>query len=307
MFSSRALLKLSAGAIATLLPVVCHAQNPVAIDDLAMTDSHHEVHIDVLLNDQPGWTGALLDPTTVEIVSGPVSGSASVNPNTGVITYEPVRGSWGVASIEYGALDLDGNPTNVGVVDIWVMHSPPTANDDMSMTSYDQSIVLNVLANDYGGTAPIDPDSVEITQLPQRGNLTMGQAGAITYTPAGVDPGGDSFEYVVYDEDGVASEPARVDVWVMNSPPMISGFSNWQASGGYWYFEGYVNDENPDACTVEFGGILAGHAPVSPQPDGKFSFVVQLGSGPLFVPARAIAIDDADQESQQAETFVYSY
>jgi hypothetical protein len=122
-----------------------------------------------------------------------------------------------------------------------------------------------------------------------------------------VDSGGDSFEYVVYDDDGVASEPGQVDIWVINNPPSISGFTAWQASAGYWYFEGYVTDENPDACTVEFGGILAGHAPVSPQPDGKFSFVVQLGAGPLNAPATAVAIDDADQESQEAETFVYSY
>jgi hypothetical protein len=307
MFTSRAILILLAGAISTLLPTVSRAQNPVAIDDVAMTDSHHDVEVDVLLNDEPGWTGALLDPTTVAIVSGPGSGSASVDPVTGVITYEPVPGSSGIASIEYGALDLDGNPTNVGVVDIWVFHYPPVANDDTTMTSYDQSVVLNVLANDHAGTAAIDPDSVVITRQPQYGSVTLGQSGEVTYTPAGVDPGPDSFEYVVSDEDGIASEPAQVDVWVMNYVPSIYGFTSWQASGGYWYFEGYVNDDNPDACTVEFGGILAGQAPVTPRADGKFSFVVPLGSGPLNAVATAIAIDDAGQESEEVETFVYSY
>jgi hypothetical protein len=307
MLTLRAILVLTVLSFSVSRPEAAHAQNPTAYDDYSMTDSHHSVEIDVLSNDQPGWSGAPLDPDTVSIVSGPVSGSASVDPVTGRITYEPVPGTWGVADIEYGALDTEGNPTNVAVLEVWVMHNPPTAQDDYAMTYYDTSVVINLLANDQSGTAAIDPDSVTITSQPQHGTVSVGAGGEVTYTPSGVESVSDSFEYTICDEDGVESQPAQVEIWVMNNIPSISGFTNWQASAGYWYFEGYVNDEHPETCRVDFGGILQGHDPVTPQSDGKFSFVVQLGSGMFFAPATAVATDEADQVSQEAETIVYSY
>lgn len=289
-----------------VLTATAAAQNPVANDDIAMTSSTSSVQVDVLCNDQTGWSGAPLDPTTVEIVSMPVSGTAMVNSSTGVITYDPVPGLWGMAEIGYGAYDLDGNPTNIATVYIWVEHYPPTANDDMAMTGYDQPVDIPLLANDWSGTGAIDSGSVSITSPPTYGTVSVGTNGTVTYTPGGVESVTDEFEYTISDEYGVESPPASVDVFVINYVPEITGFTNWETSAGYWYFEGYVNDEHPEDCTVEFGGILAGHSAVTPGSDGRFSFVVNLGYVNT-ARATAIATDDADQDSEEAETLVYSY
>lgn len=288
------------------LAATAAAQNPIAYDDWAMTSSIQPTSVNVLSNDQPGWYGVPLDPGSVEIVTMPVSGTATVNPDTGVITYEPVPGLWGVAEIEYAAADLNGEPTNIATVYVWVDHAPPIAQDDFAMTYYDQSVQIALLSNDSGGTAAIDPDSVSITSQPSHGTISLGAGGVVTYTPGGVDPVTDSFEYTIADEYGVESEPAIVWVWVMNTPPQITQFTNWQTSAGYWYFEGYVSDENPQSCTVEFGGVLAGQPAVTPAANGRFSFVVQFASINTSV-ASAIATDDAGQQSEKAETAVFSY
>ena len=307
MVRAHSVLIMALSALTAGLTDTVQAQNPIANDDYEMTDSRCTIQADVLMNDYPGWFGTPIDPTTVEIVSGPNTGSASVDPWTGAITYQPLPGFACNVSIEYGALDYDGNPTNVAVLYIWVFHIPPMTTGDGGMTQYDTPLVLEVLSNDTCGTAPINPDSIEITSQPQHGTVAVGTGGLITYTPGGVQSVSDSFEYRVYDEDGVASESTQVYVWVMNMPPSITGWTGWQASAGYWYFEGYVTDEDPLSCTVEFGGILAGEDPVTPRADGKFSFAVDLGTGALNAPATAVARDNAGQESSEEMTVVYNY
>lgn len=59
-------------------------QPPGAVDDLARCLRGGAVMIDVLANDSPA---ALLDPSTVSIVSPPTHGSVSVDPFTGALTY----------------------------------------------------------------------------------------------------------------------------------------------------------------------------------------------------------------------------
>ena len=58
---------------------------------------------------------------------------------------------------------------------------PPTAMNDMTMTSSTSPVTLNVLANDYAGTYPIDSTSVEIVTPPAQGSASVNPGtGAIT-------------------------------------------------------------------------------------------------------------------------------
>jgi choice-of-anchor A domain-containing protein len=68
------------------LPVERTSQAPVAMDDRGLLlNGATQVTVDVLANDLPSTVP--LDPTSVQIVSGPLSGSVSVDPATGAITY----------------------------------------------------------------------------------------------------------------------------------------------------------------------------------------------------------------------------
>ena len=77
-------LGLAATDTVTLLPD-CPNVAPVAVGDSVTVAQGYAVAIDVLANDADA-VGAI-DPTSVEIVSTPVHGTASVDALTGVVTY----------------------------------------------------------------------------------------------------------------------------------------------------------------------------------------------------------------------------
>jgi hypothetical protein len=79
-----------------------------------------------------------------------------------------------------------------------------TAVDDSAQTDEDQSVVIDVLANDLVAGAAIVASSVTITALPASGEATVNPAtGEITYVPHDDYSGADSFEYSVSDDGGL--------------------------------------------------------------------------------------------------------
>lgn len=94
-------------------PLNPHTQPPDGLessstDDLATTTQNKPVVIDVLSND--------IDPDRVfpnnslVIVSGPLSGTASQNPATGLVTYRPTADFVGVDTFTYNVTDIEGKP-----------------------------------------------------------------------------------------------------------------------------------------------------------------------------------------------------
>ena len=79
---------------------------PAANDDSATTAANVSIAIDVLANDVAGL--AELDPTSVTIVDGPSHGQVSIDPDSGVITYEPDAGYDGPDSFSYQVCDTLG-------------------------------------------------------------------------------------------------------------------------------------------------------------------------------------------------------
>ena len=98
---------------------------------------------------------------------------------------------------------------------------PPFANDDLGETTINTPVVIDVLANDVGVTAPIDPTTVEIGTAPFDGTLDVDPVtGAVTYTPNAGFYGWDYFDYTVEDEDGEISTVAFVAVDVVDELPL---------------------------------------------------------------------------------------
>lgn len=93
----------------------------------------------------------------------------------------------------------------------------PNAVDDKTATDKNTSIIVDILANDTDVDGDLDRTSVQITQQPQHGTLTVSAlTGAVTYAPATDFLGVDRFSYLVRDTASLASRIAVVTVAVVD-------------------------------------------------------------------------------------------
>lgn len=99
--------------------------------------------------------------------------------------------------------------------------SPPVAVDDSSVTSEDDAVQIDVLANDSDPDGNLDPGLLIITGPAGNGSTLIGAGGLITYTPVSDFNGGDSFIYEVCDTTALC-DTATVSVTVdpVNDPPV---------------------------------------------------------------------------------------
>ncbi|TCM60441.1 CshA-type fibril repeat protein, partial [Acinetobacter calcoaceticus] len=197
-------------------PVVTKDYPPVAGDDSGKTKPGQPVEIEVISNDTD--KDGTIDPKTVVITKQPANGTVAVDPITGKVTYTPNPGFSGPDEFEYTVKDNHGNPSNPAKVVIDV-ETPPVAVDDKANTKVDQSVVIDITANDSDlEDGKIDPKTVEITKQPANGTVTVDADGKVTYTPNPGYAGADEFEYIVKDSDGNESDPAKVVIDVEAKP-----------------------------------------------------------------------------------------
>jgi hypothetical protein len=216
----------SAGGSATLpVTVVTGAAPgntaPVAVNDAANTDEDTTVDIVVLVNDSdPDTTSEptnTIDPTTVTIGgAGPANGNAVVNAD-GTVTYTPRVNFNGIDSFTYVVQDTLGAFSNPATVTITVnpVNDAPTAVNDAASVNINNSVIINVLANDTDPEANISPSTVTIVSPGILGTATAQPDGTVIYA-AGDTAGVDTFTYTVADGAGAESNAATVTVNVNN-------------------------------------------------------------------------------------------
>jgi hypothetical protein len=114
---------------AATVTVAINAVNdlPVALDDTATTDQEVPVTIDVLANDSD--VEGTLDPGSVLIATLPSHGSATVDPATGQVTYQPAADFFGEDSFLYSV--SDGQDTATATVTVTVVPAPVAACADV--------------------------------------------------------------------------------------------------------------------------------------------------------------------------------
>ena len=208
----------TATVIVTVLPV---SDPPIAHDDTAVTRENAFVNIDVTENDVD--PDGAIDPSTVSILDEPGFGSVDVDPGTGVVTYTPDPNACGIDEFTYVVTDYDDDVSNEATVTVDVVcNEPPTAFDDSASTDENTSVGINVIGNDFDPDGEIDPATIQITQQPGLGELSVHPStGIITYTPDSGACGADNFAYTVADNDGATSNEATVTVDVMcDDPPL---------------------------------------------------------------------------------------
>ncbi|MCJ8267841.1 MAG: Ig-like domain-containing protein, partial [Psychrosphaera sp.] len=186
---------------------------PITSDDTATVDEDNIVAVDVLSNDQ--GQGVALNPASVTVKTPPTNGTTSVNTANGVITYTPAENYNGDDSFVYSVSDLNGTVSNDTTVKVTVVaiNDAPVASNDTAQTPEDQSVVIDVLANDTDVDAPDDINAATllVTVPAENGEATIAD-GKVTYQPKANFNGSDTFTYTVNDKGGLVSNGATVSI-----------------------------------------------------------------------------------------------
>lgn len=196
---------------------------PVAMDDTAgPLDSGATVTFSVVQNDTDSDGEVVAN--SVEIVSAPQSGSASVAQD-GKITYAH-DGSADTESdtLTYTVLDDDGAVSNTATVTISPINypepqnSPPVAMDDaVGPVRAGASLTFSVTDNDTDTDGNVVAETVAIVTAPLHGSASVGADGQITYTHNGSDNSdSDSVTYTVRDNDDELSNEAVVTITLIS-------------------------------------------------------------------------------------------
>ncbi|MCU0962796.1 MAG: Ig-like domain-containing protein, partial [Pirellulaceae bacterium] len=190
---------------------------PVARDDFATTTPGVPVAIDVTANDSD--RGGFVDPATIAFLSEPTLGQASVDPDTGVVTYVPHPAFMGTDRFSYQITGPTGlTDSAVITIEILPVNKPPTAENDAATTDEGAPVAIDVTANDRDADGNLDPSSVRIVLAPANGTARVAPAtGMVQYVPGVKFFGEDMFTYEVCDTHG-ASARARVTLTVVSRP-----------------------------------------------------------------------------------------
>ncbi len=157
------------------------------------------------------------DPLSYSVASGPDHGIlGGTAPN---LTYTPVADYQGADVFTFTVNDgwLDSEPATVTIT-VNPVNDPPVAVDDTAITDEDNSVVIDVAANDTDA----DGDSLVVAGFTQPASGTVAMSGgSLIYTPDLNFNGTDSFAYTV--NDGTAdSQPATVALTInpINDAPV---------------------------------------------------------------------------------------
>jgi len=181
--------------------------DPVAVDDSAITDEDVGVVIDVLTND----SDVEFDTLTVTSTSAPTKGTTQINGDN-TITYTPNISLNGSDSFTYTVEDGNGGSATATVnITINSINDAPVANDDSDSVDEDNPITIDVVAND------VDDDIGDVLTATVNAQPSNGSANCsvndCTYTPDPNFNGVDSFTYLLEDGQG-GSDTGTVTITV---------------------------------------------------------------------------------------------
>ncbi|HSC15419.1 MAG TPA: Ig-like domain-containing protein, partial [Gammaproteobacteria bacterium] len=192
------------------------------------------------------------DPLTAFLVSGPASGTLTLQPNGGFI-FAPAAGFDGTVTFTYEA--GDGTLRSAATVTITVnaANEVPTARADSYTTAEDTALSIpaagGVLQNDT------DPDggttlTAALVRTVTNGSLTLRQDGSFTYTPSRDFNGATTFTYQARDASAAsATVTVTITVIAANDAPFISNSPPPATEGVTYRYTVAATD--PDSDRVE--------------------------------------------------------
>ena len=191
---------------------------PVANDDeIDPIEIRETVSFSVTDNDEDADNN--LDLSSVEIVSIPTTGEATVNTD-GTITYQHTGSIAITDTLTYTVKNTEGLISNEAFVTITVtepINVPPAANDDTVSVEVGRTINFNVTENDTDADGNLSPTSVVIKIFPTNGVATVNPSGTITYSNSsntGTIVTEDTLTYTVADTAGLISNEATATITI---------------------------------------------------------------------------------------------
>ncbi|MEX0367029.1 MAG: Ig-like domain-containing protein, partial [Ruegeria sp.] len=251
---------------------------PVAVPDTASTQEDTAVTVGVLSNDRD----AEGNPLSLNAVADPVNGTVSFT-SDGSITYTPAADFNGVEAIAYTVSDgLGGSSTGTLTVNVAPVNDLPVAAADITSTSEDTAVTIEVLAND----SDVETANLLITGTGQGANGSVEiVSDRLVYTPDANFNGTDTFTYTVSDgQGGTAQATVTVAVAPVNDAPVVAGDAATTNEDSPVTLAPLANDSDAegsalaitalDSTPVDAGSsvILASGAIVTLNSDGTVTF-----------------------------------
>ncbi|HEY3403912.1 MAG TPA: Ig-like domain-containing protein, partial [Ohtaekwangia sp.] len=256
---------------------------PEAVNDAASGTEDNPVSLNVVTNDtdEEGTVRA----NSVDLNTGTpgiqnsivVSGVGTFTVNgSGLVTFTPVLNFNGPASITYTVEDNAGATSNAATITITLspVNDIPDAVDDVTTTSEETAVTINVLTNDSDADDGINTASVDLntsTAGIQTTNTTGAgtwsvSGGIVTFTPASNYSGPASLNYTISDMSGATATPASISVTVTptNDPPTAVNDAASTNEGNAITVNVVSNDTDPEgngtinAATVDLNTATAG-------------------------------------------------
>lgn len=288
---------------------------PLANDDAYTTSGFGSYSIGapgVLAND----THPAGLPMTVVLDSSTSGGTLTLRPD-GSFTYLPNTGFSGQDIFTYRASDATLT-SNVATVTITVPSpsQPPVAVNDTATTTLNQSVLIDVLAND--SDPENDPITLATAGQPSHGSTQI-EDGKIRYQPAPNYAGPDSFTYLISAEGGFDQATVFVTVEVGNRAPVAVADNVQTSEDTPVIFDPTANDIDADndsitlvSATGASKGVLVingNQITYTPNPNinglDTFSYTITDGiaqaTGQIMVAISAVA-DDPVANTDSVET-----
>ncbi|GGA48362.1 Ig-like domain-containing protein [Okeania sp. KiyG1] len=263
---------------------------PELTDDTANTAPNTPVTFSIIENDENVDPSTIdLDPETPGIqknITVPGEGTFAVD-DDGNLTFTPLAGFEGEASIPYTADDNQGNPLEPA--DITVTVAPiPELTDDTANTAPNTPVTFSIIENDENidpATIDLDPETPGIQNtitVPGEGTFAVDDDGNLTFTPLAGFEGESSIPYAAEDNEGNSLEPADITVNVAPIPELTDDTAN-TAPNTPVTFSIIENDENIDPATIDLDPETPGIQNTITVP-GEGTFTVDDDGNVTFTP-----------------------
>ncbi len=289
---------------------------PIANNDSKSLRENVPTIIYVLINDTD-YDGDL-DVASVVITENPSFGSITNISASGVITYTPNIGFYGIDNFKYKVSDLAGSQSNEATVNLNVIENlPPVAQDDFESIVEGSAVTISVFDNDSDPNGDLNVFSSSTTGLLQPSNGTVVQliGNGYNYTPDPGFLGVDQFEYRVCDSSQFTP---LCDVALVTVNVECDGFTGGpqnEITGLIFYDQN--NNSNHDLVDINFEGVVVhlyndldsngipDGAPIAStisEADGTFKFDTTLTYSPNFIYNQRIQSnsDDAHEDGGKA-------
>jgi VCBS repeat-containing protein len=231
----------------------------------------------VLKNDTEPDSG---DTMTAVVRDFPTRGKLIRFEDDGSFVYQPDDGVRGPDQFTYQAQDQDGQSSTVTVT-VNVGLVPEASNDEYTLArgatltlDADHGVLKNDSDVEHDALTAVEKDG------PSKGQLTLDDDGALTYTPNSGSRGMDTFTYVAHDVDG-DSDPATVTIKIgvpeaTNDSYAGSRDSQLVVNAAAGVLQNDTDSENDPLTAVL--QTQASHGQVILHEDGSFEYTPNPGS-----------------------------